>query len=252
MRVLNLCFESETRPQLESKQRYKKQKKLYCVHIYQNRHSGSPGCTKAKYCSHDCARLPRLRPYADSFAFSAQLRDGRRNLPQLIIGHPDAVSARFTQRQHDHRLLALAVLGICSEGPDALKMIFVCPVVSHMTARDRRQRQGQKWASGKRTLRSLWRTRSQGQSCPCLPGAKSKYQPTPARRGPTASALCSAESSPGRTALRRNLHPRQRNRSHRLRQHANVHLIDRHGRQAQRWRRSPGLPAGVLPFKPGM
>merc|ERR1712166_879764 len=76
----------------------------------------------AKYCSHDCTRLP----HAHSFAFSAQLRDGRRNFPQLIIGHPDAVSARFTQRQHDHRLLALAVLGICSEGPDALKMIFVC------------------------------------------------------------------------------------------------------------------------------
>merc|ERR1712166_293504 len=104
----------------------------------------------AKYCSHDCTRLP----HAHSFAFSAQLRDGRRNFPQLIIGHPDAVSARFTQRQHDHRLLALAVLGICSEGPDALKMIFVCPAVSHMTTRDQRQRQGQKWVSGKRTLRS--------------------------------------------------------------------------------------------------
>merc|ERR1712166_1353607 len=176
----------------------------------------------AKYCSHDCTRLP----HAHSFAFSAQLRDGRRNFPQLIIGHPDAVSARFTQRQHDHHLLALAVLGICSEGPDALKMIFVCPAgrFAHGSARSAPVAGAEAGELEKRTLRSLWRTRSQGQPCPCLPGAMSKYQPMPARRGPTAAALCSAESSPGRTVRRKNLHPRQRNRLHRLRQHANAHL----------------------------
>jgi len=42
------------------------------------------GSTISTYCSHDCTRgLPWLRPHAHSFALSAQLRDGRRNLPQL-------------------------------------------------------------------------------------------------------------------------------------------------------------------------
>ena len=90
------------------------------------------GSTISTYCSHDCTRgLPWLRPHAHSFALSAQLRDGRRNLPQLIIGHPDAVRFHLTQRQHNHRLLAFAVLGIRGERPDALEMVFVCPAVWH-------------------------------------------------------------------------------------------------------------------------